>query len=231
MTSAEAALDSGAGAPPGAPVSLSVAADAADAAARLAAGLEPADPALVLLFGSPREALAPVAEALAAALPGAEIAGCSSAGEIGAAGYQRGTIVAIGFPRAAFRAEVVALEDQASIPVSGWLARLRRLRAGFPDRAGAQLFGILLAGFVPLGAIMPALAPAHKGAAMAMYTTAAGGATFLGSAVVAIVRPWGGDVGVVWAFVVLYGLAFLMTFALKVDQPRVGKKDIPAAEA
>ena len=60
---------------------------------------------------------------------------------------------------------------------------------------------------------------------------AAGGATFLGSAVVAIVRPWGGDVGVVWAFVVLYLCAFLMTFALKVDQPRLGKKDIAAAES
>ncbi|MGP9536408.1 MFS transporter [Brachybacterium sp. AOP43-C2-M15] len=93
------------------------------------------------------------------------------------------------------------------------------------------VFGILLAGFVPLGAIMPALAPDHKGAAMAMYTTAAGGATFLGSAVVAVVRPWGGDVGVVWAFVALYLCAFLMTFVLKVDQPRIGKKDIPAAEA
>ncbi|MGP9612360.1 RbtT/DalT/CsbX family MFS transporter [Brachybacterium sp. AOP42-B2-9] len=93
------------------------------------------------------------------------------------------------------------------------------------------VFGILLAGFVPLGAIMPALAPDHKGAAMAMYTTAAGGATFLGSAVVAVVRPWGGNVGVVWAFIALYVLAFLMTFALKVDQPRIGKKDIAAAEA
>lgn len=81
------------------------------------------------------------------------------------------------------------------------------------------VFGILLAGFVPLGAIMPALAPAHTGAAMAMYTTAAGGATFLGSAVVAIVRPWGGNIGVVWAFVVLYALAFAMTFALRVEQP------------
>lgn len=90
------------------------------------------------------------------------------------------------------------------------------------------VFGILLAGFVPLGAIMPALAPDHKGAAMAMYTTAAGGATFLGSAVVAVVRPWGGDVGVVWAFVLLYALAFLMTFALKVEQPRAGKKDLAA---
>ena len=93
------------------------------------------------------------------------------------------------------------------------------------------VFGILLAGFVPLGAIMPALAPNHKGAAMAMYTTAAGGATFLGSAVVAVVRPWGGNVGVVWAFVPSTPSPSSMTFALKVDQPRVGKKKIAAVEA
>src|SRR5699024_3613349 len=85
--------------------------------------------------------------------------------------------------------------------------------------------------FVPLGAIMPALAPDHKGAAMAMYTTAAGGATFLGSFVAAVVRPWGGNVGVVWAFVVLYALAFLMTFALKVEQPRLGVQDDAEADA
>lgn len=94
--------------------------------------------------------------------------------------------------------------------------------------AAGTVFGIMLAGFVPLGAIMPALAPDHKGAAMAMYTTAAGGATFLGSAVVALVRPWGGDVGVVWAFVLLYGCAFVMTFFLKVDQPRAHGKTIEA---
>lgn len=87
--------------------------------------------------------------------------------------------------------------------------------------AAGTVFGILLAGFVPLGAIMPALAPKHQGAAMAMYTTAAGGATFLGSAVVAVVRPWGGNVGVVWAFVVLYALAFVMTLFLKVEQPGI----------
>lgn len=96
--------------------------------------------------------------------------------------------------------------------------------------AAGTVFGILLAGFVPLGAIMPALAPQHTGAAMAMYTTAAGGATFLGSAVVALVRPWGGDVGVVWAFVALYGCAFVMTFFLKVHQPRL-HGPVPAADA
>jgi MFS family permease len=81
---------------------------------------------------------------------------------------------------------------------------------------GGVLFGVMLAGFVPMGAIMPALTPEHKGAAMAMYTTAAGGAAFLGSAVVAIVRPWGGGVGTVWAFVLLYAAAFVMISFIKV---------------
>lgn len=82
------------------------------------------------------------------------------------------------------------------------------------------IFGCMLAGFVPMGAIMPALAPDHKGAAMAMYTTAAGGATFLGTAVVAFVKgPLGlGNEAVVWAFVLLYACAFIMVGFLKVDQ-------------
>lgn len=83
------------------------------------------------------------------------------------------------------------------------------------------VFGCLLAGFVPMGAIMPALVPAHnKGAAMAMYTTAAGGAAFLGSATVAVVLALGGDgVAVTWTFVGLYALAFVFIQFLQVDQP------------
>ncbi|WAC50632.1 RbtT/DalT/CsbX family MFS transporter [Frigoribacterium sp. SL97] len=81
------------------------------------------------------------------------------------------------------------------------------------------VFGCLLAGFVPMGAIMPALAPDHKGAAMAMYTTAAGGAAFLGSSVVALVFGLGGSgVGVVWTFVGLYAIAFVMIHFLNVPQ-------------
>lgn len=95
------------------------------------------------------------------------------------------------------------------------------------------VFGCLLAGFVPMGAIMPALAPDHKGAAMAMYTTAAGGATFLGSAVVAVVftvAEWF-DMGdfarnslVVWVFVALYGCAFLMIRHLEVPEDEEKEK-------
>ena len=90
--------------------------------------------------------------------------------------------------------------------------------------AAGVFFGIMLAGFVPMGAIMPALAPEHKGAAMAMYTTAAGGAAFLGAAVVAIVQPWGGNIGVVWAFVALYGAAFIMINFLRVPEDEPGTR-------
>ena len=89
--------------------------------------------------------------------------------------------------------------------------------------AAGMVFGVMLAGFVPLGAILPQLTD-HKGAAMAVYTTAAGGAAFLGAAVVAVVQPWGGDVGTVWAFVVLYAVAFVLCRFLRVDQPRGARR-------
>jgi MFS family permease len=91
--------------------------------------------------------------------------------------------------------------------------------------AAGCLFGCLLAGFVPMGAIMPALAPEHKGAAIAMYTTAAGGAAFLGGGVVAVVLGIGlGNTGVVWAFVLLYAVAFVMCGQLKVPQDEPGAR-------
>ena len=95
--------------------------------------------------------------------------------------------------------------------------------------AAGCVFGCLLAGFVPMGAIMPALAPDHKGAAMAMYTTAAGGSAFLGAAVVAVMLGLGaGNTGVVWAFVVLYAAAFLMVSFLDVPADRKGVREAAA---
>lgn len=77
--------------------------------------------------------------------------------------------------------------------------------------AAGCLFGCMLAGFVPMGAIMPALAPGHEGAAMAVYTTAAGGAAFLGTGVVTVVLALGGGgQAVTWTFVALYACAFVM---------------------
>lgn len=93
--------------------------------------------------------------------------------------------------------------------------------------AAGVLYGICLAGFVPLGAIITANAPAHRGAAMAMYTTAAGGATFLGTAVVSIVGgiasamgldQMGQDTWIVWVLVGMYALAWIMIGHLRTDQ-------------
>lgn len=128
-----------------APVTLSVEAHDPDGAEVLVRGLSDCDPELVLMFGSPRGALGALARQLALAIPQARVAGCSSAGEIGADGYQRGTIVAIGFPRRAFRIGALALRDQQSIPVSAWLSQLRQLRDGFAPRPGHSQFGVLLA--------------------------------------------------------------------------------------
>lgn len=97
-------------------------------------------------------------------------------------------------------------------------------------------FGICLAGFVPMGAIIPENAPDHRGAAMAMYTTAAGGAQFLGSAVVAIVlnittalgweSAFARNSAVIWTFVALYACAFIMVGNMRTrqDDPEYRKK-------
>lgn len=98
--------------------------------------------------------------------------------------------------------------------------------------AAGCIFGCMLAGFVPMGAIMPALAPDHKGAAMAMYTTAAGGAAFLGSGLVALMLTLGaGNVGTVWAFVALYACAFVMVSFLNVPQKTIMEADTAMPEA
>lgn len=97
----------------------------------------------------------------------------------------------------------------------------------FLSVAAGVLFGICLAGFVPMGAIMPAQAPRHRGAAMAMYTTAAGGAIFLGTLVVSVVlnltealgwSDYASKTAVVWTFVGLYACAFIMVGNLRTEQ-------------
>ncbi|RNF34391.1 FIST N-terminal domain-containing protein [Paracoccus methylarcula] len=127
------------------PVAVQADRDAADLADRLLAGLRAADPGLVLVFGAAGEGLAKLGGDLQAALPPeCVICGCSSAGEIGPCGYSSGSVVAIGFPRSSFRAEAIMLRNLATLPVSDWMAMLRRMHRNFgPDAARSQ-FGLLL---------------------------------------------------------------------------------------
>lgn len=83
----------------------------------------------------------------------------------------------------------------------------------FLTLVAAGLFGACLAGFVPLSAIMPTLAPENKGAAMSILNLGAGLSTFVGPAVVGLFIGSLGASGVIWIFVGLYLLsAVLMKF-------------------
>ena len=130
---------------PPAPLTVEVRADTPDAAARILAAVAPCDPAAVLVFGPPGPGLKDVARALRAGLPAdCTVAGCSSAGEIGPCGYVQGSVVAVAFPAASFRARAIVLRDLPFLPVSEWMAELRRTQASFGADPRRSAFGILL---------------------------------------------------------------------------------------
>lgn len=127
---------------------LSLALDPADPAEIAAAlpRIAAVDPALVLLFAAPGDALDALARRLRSALPPAcALAGCSTAGEIGPTGYLNGRAVAVAFPSTSFRAESIVLHDTAHLPVADWLAAVRKLLRDFRPQKGRELFGVLLA--------------------------------------------------------------------------------------
>lgn len=131
---------------PPAPVSLAVPADAPDLVARILSAFRPLRPALILLFGDPAQGLGQVSRELRAQLgEGCRVVGCSSAGEIGPQGYCTDSVVALALPAESFRIGVCVLRDQAQVPVSEWMARLRRFHAEFRPDLRRSCFGILLA--------------------------------------------------------------------------------------
>jgi len=74
----------------------------------------------------------------------------------------------------------------------------------FLTLVAAGLFGACLAGYVPLSALMPSLAPENRGAAMSILNLGAGLSTFVGPAVVGLFIGSLGPVGVIWIFTGLY---------------------------
>lgn len=78
------------------------------------------------------------------------------------------------------------------------------------------VYGILLAGFVPLSALMPSMVEhADKGSALAVYNFGAGGAAFLGPITVSAVYPFGGGSGVAIAFAVMYVIVAFVSLTIK----------------
>ena len=131
---------------PAGPVAVLLPDDGGDPVRLLTDALGDEDPALVLVFGGEAAGLQALSARLVAGLPqGCRIAGCSSAGEIGPVGYCSGGAVGLAFPASSFRADVLVLPDLAHIPVSDWMASLRRMHGNFVPDPGRQVFGLLLA--------------------------------------------------------------------------------------
>ena len=79
-----------------------------------------------------------------------------------------------------------------------------------------MLYGATLAGFVPISALIPSMAPGNKGGAMALLNLGAGGATFVGPAIASLFFPLVGAAGVTVIFSALYVLSIGLTMTLKI---------------
>lgn len=97
---------------------------------------------------------------------------------------------------------------------------------GLPDGLGfaltlacGALFGVSLAGFVPLSPIAVSLNPERPGAAMAAYNLGVGGAVAAGPALVAIFYPLVGATGLIFIFLALFAAAAFMAHSLRGTQP------------
>ncbi|MEO6001473.1 MAG: MFS transporter [Chitinophagaceae bacterium] len=73
------------------------------------------------------------------------------------------------------------------------------------------LWGGLLAGYVPLSALVPSLVKKEKGAAMAILNLGAGLPVFVGPAIVGIFIGSIGNEGVIWILAILYFISALLT--------------------
>ncbi|MFD5248154.1 RbtT/DalT/CsbX family MFS transporter [Amycolatopsis sp. NPDC058340] len=87
----------------------------------------------------------------------------------------------------------------------------------------AAFYGATLAGFVPLSALMPSLAPHHKGQAMSALNLGAGASTFVGPAIVGIFLGPLGVAGVMWIFAGLYVLSGIIALMLKLPAGSEGR--------
>ncbi|MFF7414984.1 MFS transporter [Streptomyces lydicus] len=106
------------------------------------------------------------------------------------------------------------------------------LAAG-PDFAAAALvaalYGIALAGYVPISALVPALAPRHRGQAMSALNLGAGASTFAGPAVVALALGPFGVAGIVWIFAGLHLATAVAIRFLEPDPEFTAPDGAPAA--
>jgi polyol permease family len=103
--------------------------------------------------------------------------------------------------------------------------------ANFPLAALAGIFyGATLAGYVPLTALMPSLAPEHKGAAMSILNLGAGASVWVGPALVGLFLPVAGVAGVMWIFAGLYLLSSILALFLTLPAEVLARKSAEVRE-
>jgi hypothetical protein len=90
---------------------FSAAADPATAVSELLHQVDQPDMALVVFFASPSYDRGGLAEAIQAQLPGIEVIGCTTAGEITSEGYRENTIAGVSFGRADYKATIRLISD------------------------------------------------------------------------------------------------------------------------
>lgn len=88
------------------------------------------------------------------------------------------------------------------------------------------LFGVSLAGYVPLSAIAVSIDPKHPGAAMSTYNLGVGAAVAVGPLLVAVFLPLVGATGLTLIMVALYLVAAYLSLQLRGNQP--GFDGVPA---
>ena len=85
--------------------------------------------------------------------------------------------------------------------------------------ADAVVLGLGISAFVPMGAVFPALAPEHKGAAISAHNLASGLTTFFGPLIATVLISTVGFGGVCWTYATCYAIGSLATFGIHPHQP------------
>lgn len=85
----------------------------------------------------------------------------------------------------------------------------------------ALVFACSVTAFVPMGAVFPALAPEHRGAAISAHNLASGLTTFIGPGIATLFLPIAGPLGVIWIYAGLFVAGIVVTFLITPPQPGV----------
>lgn len=115
------------------------AADPAAAVAQIARAIADVPLAGGLVFCSHRYDRDELARALDSLMPGKPLFGCTSAGEVGADGYENDTIVFVGFPSDAFHLRLLTFRDLDEFDPEQARQSVRQLAAEARGAAGAAL--------------------------------------------------------------------------------------------